>query len=391
MVKRQVVEGIKKKWESGSIVSWLLSDDFYGHAVSLRPLKASDYQENIKQTINYLNEVKSAFNIDGIDIEYKEVKFRNMGQQRFPVKIHINTAEALLGLISKLSLYKLIEEKALAAKQLFPALFDEICRNPSLLMNNTDKWSEFLKVLQYFQNARHVKKYIRELDIQGVDSKFIEKNRKLIRWGLDIVLEDENINLDVTSGKHVFERRFHLNYEKPRVRFRVLDPALRHDFMGCEDIEIMVSDLVNIDYSMIDTVYFTENKTSGLTFPECRNSIVIFGLGYSVDILKDTPWLNDVNLVYWGDIDTHGFSILSRLRRYFPKAKSLMMDMDTFQKHKHLCVNETELSELGANHKLTADELLLFDLLSEKHTHLRLEQERLPFSFVEASLNLKSH
>ena len=46
--------------------------------------------------------------------------------------------------------------------------------------------------------------------------------------------------------------------------------------------------------------------------------ILLFGQGYALDRLGDIPWLHRCPLHYWGDIDTHGFAILDRLRAHFP-------------------------------------------------------------------------
>nr|WP_221935062.1 Wadjet anti-phage system protein JetD domain-containing protein [Catenovulum sediminis] len=66
-----------------------------------------------------------------------------------------------------------------------------------------------------------------------------------------------------------------------------------------------------------------------MAFPPVNNAICIFGLGYGVQLLKEVNWLNQVAIYYWGDIDTHGFAILSQLRGYFPKVKSMLMDEAT--------------------------------------------------------------
>ena len=45
-----------------------------------------------------------------------------------------------------------------------------------------------------------------------------------------------------------------------------------------------------------------------------------------MDVLEPLGWLTDLDLVYWGDIDTHGFAILNRLRHRFGNARSMLMD-----------------------------------------------------------------
>ncbi|NOR71215.1 MAG: hypothetical protein GQ532_16210, partial [Methylomarinum sp.] len=51
-----------------------------------------------------------------------------------------------------------------------------------------------------------------------------------------------------------------------------------------------------------------------------------FGLGYAVNLLAEAQCLQDRALFYWGDLDTHGFAILLRLRHYYLQVKSMLMD-----------------------------------------------------------------
>lgn len=72
-----------------------------------------------------------------------------------------------------------------------------------------------------------------------------------------------------------------------------------------------------------------ENEITYLAFPLPGDAIVIFGGGYAVDALGPLGWLTDLDLTYWGDIDTHGFAILNRLRHRFGHARSMLMDRAT--------------------------------------------------------------
>jgi hypothetical protein len=46
--------------------------------------------------------------------------------------------------------------------------------------------------------------------------------------------------------------------------------------------------------------------------------------------------MSGARILYWGDIDTHGFAILDRLRTGMPHMRSLMMDQATLQAHRSL-------------------------------------------------------
>jgi hypothetical protein len=63
---------------------------------------------------------------------------------------------------------------------------------------------------------------------------------------------------------------------------------------------------------------------------------VIFGGGYAVNVLERLDWLVSLDLAYWGDLDTHGFAILNRLRRRFPHARSIRLGLRTGDVGRHL-------------------------------------------------------
>jgi len=92
-------------------------------------------------------------------------------------------------------------------------------------------------------------------------------------------------------------------------------------------------------------------------------------------------------LIYWGDLDTHGFAILSRLRHSFPHARSMLMDRATLLAHQTQWVTEPSptTADLGL---LTQAEQELYRALTmnELGPAIRLEQERVSFAALERAL-----
>ena len=107
----------------------------------------------------------------------------------------------------------------------------------------------------------------------------------------------------------------------------------------------------------------------------------IFGKGFQISLLKDADWLSDKQIIYWGDIDVHGFQILSQLRSYFPKTQSCLMDIETFSKFRHLAVTgaKTDRTELA---NLSSDENYLYTYLLSLEENDRLEQEKIPHIYA---------
>jgi hypothetical protein len=137
----------------------------------------------------------------------------------------------------------------------------------------------------------------------------------------------------------------------------------------------------------VKRVYITENAINGLAFPPLDSSLVLFGLGYGVECLSAISWLHKVEIFYWGDIDTHGFAILDRLRMAFPTSRSILMDRETLMSHRDFWVAE-RVPARGMLNRLTPEESALYgDLIMNRiQNNLRLEQERIGFKWVKAAL-----
>jgi hypothetical protein len=107
-----------------------------------------------------------------------------------------------------------------------------------------------------------------------------------------------------------------------------------------------------------------------------------------VDVLEPLGWLTDLDLVYWGDIDTHGFAILNRLRHRFGNARSILMDRATLLGHRGQWVTEPRPTAAVLD-LLHAEEAEFYRDLVEGvfGPSVRLEQERIRFAAIERALD----
>lgn len=92
-------------------------------------------------------------------------------------------------------------------------------------------------------------------------------------------------------------------------------------------------------------------------------------------------------ITYWGDLDTHGFAILDRLRAWLPQTRSVPMDRETLLVHRERWVVE-ERPARSALTRLSANEAELHgDLVSDDlGFKVRLEQERIDWDWAQARL-----
>lgn len=74
-----------------------------------------------------------------------------------------------------------------------------------------------------------------------------------------------------------------------------------------------------------------ENLETAYCLPDFPGTVAFVGLGNAVSLASTMPWMKDVPVIYWGDIDTHGFTILARARKVFGNVTSTLMDETTLK------------------------------------------------------------
>jgi hypothetical protein len=228
---------------------------------------------------------------------------------------------------------------------------------------------------------------LRQVDVPGVDSKFIESHRGVLAELLDLGLPPEVIETGA-AGVAQFTRRFGFLDKPVRIRFRLLDPTLP-SLPGCHALPGVLPDITLDATSFaalalpVERVFITENETNFLAFPPAAGSIVVFGAGYGWEALARAAWLHRCQLLYWGDIDTHGFAILDQLRGNFPGTASFLMDRETLLAHRLHWGEEPEPVRHDLP-RLTPEEAAVHDdLRFDRHRpRLRLEQERVGFGWL---------
>lgn len=378
-----------KLWDNQSILQSVLSGESkFPLFVSLPNFKTQIILDNFIELRNNITDFVKKARQKNLTIIFKQINHRQLGEQQIPKQICFENINIWLKFINKLDEYNLFSQTIDNILSKEPKLMTWLILNTSQVVKYADKWDKLLKVYYYFKEGRQHKKYLRELDIIGVDSKFVEKNRAILNELLSFLLP-ETIEIEskhILFKRHNFEVKYGLKYVEPLIRFRVLDNNLTFKSHGgvLTDLSVPLSQFAQLNLAC-RKVFITENKINGLCFPDVTQAIVIFGLGYGIQLIKDIEWLKDKEIIYWGDIDTHGFAILSQLRGYFPQVNSIMMDKLTLNKFKHLSTIEDETARCTVSlTNLTFPEQELYtELINNVHgVNLRLEQERLDYNYV---------
>lgn len=315
-------------------------------------------------------------------IEWREVNHRVLGSQRVPQAVWIDEREAALGLIGKRADAARFDTVLALVRARQPALLPWLARRPLQALALAADIQRLLDVVAWLAAHPQPGVYLRQVDVPGVHSKFLEAHRGVLAEWLDLVLPQQAIRAE-HSGIGQFAERYGFLGKPVRIRFRVLDPRLTLvPGTVCPDVTLDAESFARLEVP-IRRVMITENETNFLAFPPLDEAIVVFGAGYGWDALSRARWLAGCTIHYWGDIDTHGFAILDRLRERLPHAASFLMDRATLYAHESSWGEEASQVTHDLP-RLTKCERALYDALRDNRIRkgLRLEQERVGYGWM---------
>ena len=373
---------LKRLWERGRLLADVAQPgNTFPLRVSLKRPTSPELVTRFEEVRTWVDDVRG---IGQARLELRDVNHRQLGPNSIPVALWFDTVEAAvatIGMTRELQRFTaLVELTNGRCPQLLPLL----AKRPLEALAEAAAWPRILDVVDWMQHHPRPGIYLRQVDIPGVHTKFIEQHQRTLAVMLDVVLPESAV--EVAAGHSEFARRYGFRGRPHMIRFRYLD---RQFAVNTSDQDRHYS-LTAADFGRINPprrVFMTENEINFLAFPGVPDSVVVFGAGSGFDHLLHVPWLAEVPLHYWGDIDTHGFAILDQLRGYAPHATSMLMDRETLLAHREFWGVEEKPTRRDLS-KLTRKEREVYDDLRDNRLqpNLRLEQERIQFSWVQAAI-----
>jgi hypothetical protein len=380
----QVKLTLAKKWNSGLFLrDFIESVNHFPFRIPLSGPGPNDMSKLYDPAREWVRHFLNADKTPLFRLEWQQVNNRILGQNRLPVAVVFDSRENLLRYINKGPDFKLFTESVGQVLAVFPELKEWIFKHPFTLIDCSSEIKRLIRVAEWMKTTPRPGIYLRQLSLPDIDTKFIETHKKLLAEWFDILLDPTVIDLTATGVKG-FERRFGFLEKPVQIRFRILDRSRYVN--GLSDLTVRADEFCRLNL-YIETVFVTENDVSGLAFPMVDKSIIIFGRGYGFEYLQSANWLKNKAILYWGDIDTHGFSILSQFRKLFPSVKSFLMDRETLFAYKKYWVKEETPSEAILDNLTEEENALYIDLRSRTFGEsVRLEQEFIPFDYVKLKL-----
>lgn len=219
----------------------------------------------------------------------------------------------------------------------------------------------------------------RAVPIEGMHTKWLARNRGKVL----AILGSDDI-ADVTEDE--FDQRdldaLGLVIPPAQADLILNDPADRARIGGLKHLRAPVEELTALPLAPA-RVLVVENKESALLLGDAPGLVIIHSLGNNVRPLETIPWLRAAEVVYWGDLDRAGLTLLSRARACLPQLTSVLMDVATFQRYRHLAVPDTTRADPPEDTLTPAEREALAVVSDGPH---RLEQERLGHAVAIAAL-----
>lgn len=317
-------------------------------------------------------------------VSWSPRKWSRAGAQTLPDNLVVPSFEAASSLVGEASWWRLSTARQEALRTRWPQLrevrlgrfFGELAKFSG------EDFARLLKALAWFEANPASGYFLRQVPIEGLDTKWLGHNRNasVLVELLALIRRSDAVERDLFAACG-------LRRTPPRMRVKLLCPVLRKVCGGLRDIEAPVEELANIPLAP-SLVLIIENLETGIALPDVEGAVAIIGQGNAATQVAQLPWLKGLNGLYWGDIDTHGLAILSRTRKALPRLRSVLMDEATLRANESLWGTEPTQHADAELSELNGEEKALFDALKSNRLgrSLRLEQERIAWNEAMAAL-----
>ncbi len=376
---------VQRLWDRGGLLaSMVTGESLFQNRLQLKVPTSTEMADHFDEARAWIGELLA---MPHCRLEMREFKHRVFGANSIPAEAWIESFDNAVALIGKRREVARFTELLDVTRGRQPRLLDWLAKRPMRALELVDEWSRLLEIVAWLQAHPRPGVYLRQVDIPGVHSKFIETHRGVLVELLDIVLPIEEIDSSA-SGASQFAKRYGFRDKPLRLRFRLLDPERAGlPWALGQDITLDAERFSRLDAN-VSRVFITENEINFLAFPPVKDSLAIFGAGYGFEMLSKVVWLSRCRVHYWGDIDTHGFAILDQLRSQFDHVESFLMNRGTLLAFESQWGNEEKQTTRDLS-RLTHEERMVYDDLRDNRIrkNLRLEQERIGFDWVVSALS----
>ncbi len=372
-----VATAVRRRWDDGSLLRAYAADEpFPTVDLPVRRPAASLIGDDLEAVRRWAAALQAGGDGRGgsrYDVVRTPVGGRAIGRNLLPGRVRVteyDQAWELLGVREEVVAYRAVLD--LVAE--VPAVRDWVVAHPLRALAVGGEWAGVLAAYRWLVGARGSGRHLREIDAPGADTKVVERHRGLLAT-----------LLGVPGATVPFTRALGLATRPETLRLRFA-PGTLATMPALSEAVLRVDELARSTVDVRRAV-IVENEVTFLSLPLPTDGIVVWGKGFEVDRIGAMPWLHAAAVDYWGDLDTHGFAILHRLRAWLPRTRSFLMDRETLLAHSERWGREPSPTAALLDRLDPAESAIYADLVSDRFgAAVRLEQERIDWGWVGARL-----
>jgi len=164
---------VARLWERGELLRPLVTavTDF-PRRLTLKGPSSTDLSERFEAVRSWSGEIAA---VPHVRIEWREVRHRVQGRQRLPAEVWVDSLEDACALLSRRRDMARLAEMVEVTRDAVPELMPWLARRPLQAIELTDRWPRLLAVVCWLREHPRPAIYLRQVDVPGVDSKFIER------------------------------------------------------------------------------------------------------------------------------------------------------------------------------------------------------------------------
>lgn len=365
-----ILARVKRRWTDGSLLrAFAEAEPFPVIDVPLRGPKSSQIGDDLGAVQDWISRLERAARAGTrYELTFSTVGGRHFGRNQLPSRAIVSRYDQAWGALGVVSDARRYQEMVRQAGQQEPVRA-WLLAHPLRALELYPEWPALLAAYSWLEAHRGSDFYLRMISAPGVDTKFADRHRVCLA---------EMLAVPGTAAGFLAGLGLRAKPEFVRMRFSV-ELGLPK---GLSELSARSDELAALALTPRKAL-ICENEITYLSVPVPVSGVVIWGKGFEVDRVGRLAWLTGTQVDYWGDLDTHGFAILNRLRAWLPQTRSILMDRETLLAHRDRWGTEQQPTAAGLS-RLTAGEHSLYDELVEDRfgDRVRLEQERVDWGWV---------
>lgn len=220
--REEILKKASRLYGSGKLQLAYLngSNTIFPFHISLKKIT----ERMIRQDYTTVRKEAGILERSGLPCKYRTFRFAAIGEQRLPIEVVFDNRIILLEAIGKEEAFENFTQECDFVISKLPRLKTLLIDKPLLLGRHTGMWKQLTAVCMFFLEHPRPGIYLRELAVEGVDTKFIESHKKILDTLLAHLLPNDTYDNSITALSNFgFERKYGLKYPQPLLRFRILD------------------------------------------------------------------------------------------------------------------------------------------------------------------------